>query len=282
MVLRTSESTKIGRGLAVAAVVVAAMLLTAVLPAAAADEKPKTTYTRVALWDVERAHWGGFVAMFESHEKAILEKLMADGLITEWGIDAEGLHHPEGYTHSTWYSAGSLGALARASEAFDAAWKEMGEDKVKAIDTEFAAMIVKHRDYLLRTENLRSAAATLDGGYYHGHFIQVTRGKGADFDSYYESRMKPVYESLLQQGVVAAYGLSSEEITTDHPMNHTVWYMVRDAAGLDAVKAAFEAVTDGMSEEERRARRASFMDLVEEDTYRENITSLIHWSSKAN
>jgi hypothetical protein len=267
-------------------VVAAAVLLVALvaLPqvAAGADEKPKVTYTRVALWDVERAHWGGFVAMFESHEKAILEKLMADGLIVEWGIDAEGLHQPEGYTHSTWYSAGSLGALARASEAFDAAWKAIGEDKVKAIDTEFAAMIVKHRDYLLRTENLRSAAATLDGGYYHGHSIQVTRGKGADFESYFESRIKPVYESLLQQGVVAAYGMSTEEITTEHPMGHSVWYMVRDAAGLDAVKAAFDAVSDGMSEEEKRARRASFMDLVEEDSYRENITSLIHWSSKAN
>lgn len=270
------------RSLALAAAVLMTVLVALPQVAAAADEKPKVTYTRVALWDVERAHWGGFVTMFESHEKAILEKLMADGLISEWGIDAEGLHHPEGYTHSTWYSAGSLGALARASEAFDAAWKAMGADKLKAIDTEFAAMIVKHRDVLIRTENLRTAAATLEGGYYHGHSIQVTRGKGSDFRSYYESRIKPVYEAQMQQGVVVAYGLSTEEITTDHPMGHSVWYMVRDAAGLDAVKAAFEAVSDGMSEEERRARQASFMDVVEEDSYRENITSLIHWSSKAN
>jgi hypothetical protein len=270
------------QALAAAAALAAVMVVAPAQPAAAADEKPKVTYTRVALWDVERAHWGDFVTMFESNEKAILEKLMADGHISEWGIDAEGLHHPEGYTHSTWYSAGSLGGLAKASEAFDAAWKAMGADKLKAIDTEFAAMIVKHRDYLLRTENLRSAAATLDGGYYHGHFIQVTRGKGSDFEGYFENRIKPVYESLMQQGVVVAYGMSAEEITTDHPMNHSIWYMVRDAAGLDAVKAAFDAVTDGMSEEERRARRASFMDLVEEDSYRENITSVIHWSSKAN
>ena len=123
------------RSLALAAAVLMTVLVALPQVAAAADEKPKVTYTRVALWDVERAHWGGFVTMFESHEKAILEKLMADGLISEWGIDAEGLHHPEGYTHSTWYSAGSLGALARASDAFDAAWKAMGADKLKAIDT---------------------------------------------------------------------------------------------------------------------------------------------------
>ena len=283
MRVRTTESSKSGNRLTrIAAVALLAVIVALPPVAGAADEKPTTTYTRVALWQVERAYWGDFVEMFEAFDQPIMEKLMAEGLISEWGIDAEALHHAEGYTHTTWYSAGSLGAVMEAGKAYDAAWQAMGEEKMKAADAKFAAMISLHRDVLIATENMRTAAATLDGGYYHGHHIEVTRGKGQEFKSYWEHRIEPVYHELFEKGIIVAYGLSREEITTEAPMAHTVWYMVRDGAGLDAVKAAFEARSDGMNEEERRARWTSFMDVVEEDSYREYFTSLIHWSSTAH
>jgi hypothetical protein len=248
---------------------------------AADDEKPKTTYTRVELWQVERARWGDYVEMFETYDQPILEQLMADGAITEWGIDAEVLHQPGGYTHSVWYSADSMGALAKAGEAYIAAWEAMDKESTKALDADFASMITKHRDYVVETEGQRSVAGNLDGGYYQAGLVQVSQGKDRAFHSYWNNRMKPVYEKLFDEGVVLAYGLSTEKITTDNPRLHSWWFIVKDADGLDAVDAAFDASWEAEDEEGRRARWASIMDVVDEDTYREDMTSIIKMSMSA-
>lgn len=249
--------------------------------ARAADDDTKTTYTRIELWQVERASWDSFVEMYEKYDQPIMEKLMADGAIIEWGIDAMALHSPEGYTHSTWYSAESLGALVKAGDAYDSAWKAMGKESSSNLEAEFAAMITKHRDYVTDTDALRAAAGTVDGGYYHGHSVLVKAGEHRGFHSYWDNRMKPIFESLFDKGVVLAYGLSTENIVTDNPRGHTWWYVVGDADGLDAVDAAFDAAWDTLDEEGRRARWASIRDVIEEGSYREELTSIIHWSTKA-
>lgn len=80
---------------------VATLLLgAAVIPPAAADdgEEHHPVYTRVALWQVDRADWRAFEEMFETHDKPILEKLFADGMDAveaafdaDWGgLDEEG------------------------------------------------------------------------------------------------------------------------------------------------------------------------------------------------
>jgi hypothetical protein len=265
----------------VAIALLAALIALPQIALAADDEEPTTTYTRVELWQVDRARWGDFVDNFKKYDAPILGKLMADGAISEWGIDAEVLHHPEGYTHSVWYSADSFGALAKAGDAYTAAWEAMDEKSMKALDADFASMILKHRDYAIDTDDMRSAAGTYESGYYHARYFQVTRGKHREYHSYWDNRVKPVFESLFEQGVVVAYGLSTETLTTDHPMGHTSWYVVKDAEGLDAVDAAFDASWDEIDGEGRRARWASIMDVIEEDTFRESMTSIILMSMTA-
>lgn len=283
MTMRTNTRTEGWlRISSLAAIVMLATLISIPQVARAADDDSKDTYTRVELWQVERASWDKFVEMFEQNDQPILEKLMADGAITEWGIDSQMLHSPEGYTHSIWYSADSMGALAKAGEAYDAAWKAMDKKSTANLDTEFASMITKHRDYMLKTENLRSVAGTFDGGYYHGQFVLVKQGKDRGFHSYWDNRLKPVFESLLEKGVVKEYGMSTEAIDTENPAGHTWWYVVSDADGLDAVDAAFDASWDDMDSEGRRERWAGIMDVVEEGSYHEDMTSIIHWSTKAH
>jgi hypothetical protein len=271
---------KIGR-IHIATALAALLVLTPMaVPSAWADdeEEEKSTYTRVALWEVDRDHWGAFTEFFEKNEQPIVEKLFSDGVITEWGIDANTLHKPDGYTHSTWYSADSMSALAKAGEAYDDAWKALGGD----LDKEFNAMIGRHRDYVLETEGMRASAATLDGGYFQGHTVQLAQGKGRDFNSYWEHRMKPIYEQLLTDGTIVAYGLSSEAVVTNHPRNIDWWYVMADADALDKVEIAFDSSWGDMDKEGRRARWVSIMDTVEEGTYRSWMTAIIHMQVAAH
>ncbi len=266
----------------IALIVALATLIAMPRVAQAADDEDTTTYTRVELWQVERTNWDEFAEMFKANDQPILEKLMTQGAITEWGFDSQVLHSPEGYTHSVWYSAESLGALTKAGEAYDAAWKSMDKDLKGSLDDDFASMITKHRDYVIKTDNLRSAAVTLDGGYYFSQSVVVQKNQFRGFNSYWENRIKPVYEALLEKGVVVAYGLSRESITTENPRLRWWWHVVRDADGLDAVDAAFDASWDAMDDEGRRARWMSITEIIEPDSYHEEMTSFIQWSVKAH
>lgn len=255
------------------------MGLALMAPPAAADhhEKPKPTYTRVALWEVDRNDWDAFAELFEKYDKPIMEKLMADGHIVEWGIDSMSLHKPEGYTHSTWFTAESMGKLEKALNAYIEAGREIGDD----VDAKFNAMVGRHRDFIARNEVHRSVATNLDSGYFMGLSVVVGWEHSEDFHAYYKNRIAPVYETLIENGDVVAYGLSTEEITTMEPGWHQIWYVTPTPDGIDAVDAAFDADWGDMDEEGRRARWLSIMHVVKPETKRNSMSYLIAGGMKA-
>jgi hypothetical protein len=262
------------------AVVVIAVALA--VPAAADDEeKHEPVYTRVALWQVDRGHWGAFVEMFETYDKPILEKMFANGQIVEWGMDSESLHEPDGWTHATYLSATSVGALEKAMAAYDEAWTEMAGERLEELDTKFADMITKHRDYLTQSR-MWSSAASFEDGYWRSMTVKVPREKDDDFHSYWDNRVKGVYKELLERGTIVAFGMSTEEIVTEEPGWHTMWYVTPSADGMDAVEAAFDADWGELDEEGRRARWVSIMDTIEEGSFRSNMSNIHHYQVKAH
>lgn len=279
MTRHETPTTRIAAAAFVAAVLVLLPPAAAVATADSHEAMPVTTYTRVALWEVDRDHWSAFVKLFEDHDQPIFEKLFADGLISEWGIDTAALHEPDGYTHSTWYSAPSMSALARAGEAYAKAWEALGTD----VDAEFNAMVGKHRDFIMESEGMRSVAATLDGGYFQGHMVKLASwAKEKDFRSYWKNRMAPVYEQLLADGAIVAYGISTEAVPTENPAGLEWWYVMPDAGGFDKVEAAFDASWGEMDEEGRRARWLSILDTVDESSYRSWLSTIIHTQMAAH
>jgi hypothetical protein len=250
------------------------ILALTVIPAAAEEEEMKPVFTRVAAWDVKRAHWDDFVEFMKERNRPVMEQLLADGVISEFGIDAESLHSPDGYSHSTWFSTNSMADMDKVFAAWKQADDKSDEPAQQAQNAMFDEMVVKHADFLMRTEYQRARKATVEGGYFQSAKFRVKMGKGKDYLSYYNHRIKPVYEQLLAAGDVVAFGRSEEEIVTGMPGAQFVWYVVEDGAGLDKVRAAFDAHWGEMDEEGRRARWTSIMDFVEEGSFRESLTHI--------
>lgn len=69
-------------------------------------------YTRIATWNIARVHWADFEKDLKKNEQPVMEKLLADGLINQYGLDATTVHTADGQTHSTWFSSRSLANLA--------------------------------------------------------------------------------------------------------------------------------------------------------------------------
>ena len=256
--------------------VVLSLLLLAV-PVLAQESGP--AYVRIEAWDVKRAQWSAFVKMYEKYDKPVYEKLFADDVITEYGIESAMLHNPEDYTHVTWHAATSMEAFGKVREAFEAAYKALGEEEM-ALDTEFANMLVKHRDVLWRTDYQKAKEAKLENAYYYEATVAVKLGQASSLVSYWNEHTKPLYQKLMDEGIIVAYGRSREEITTERENRRWSWYVVRNLAGHDKVQAAQRDSWDRMSEEQRRARWASIRAIVEPGSYREYMSRLHDWAVK--
>ncbi len=256
--------------------VVLSLLLLAV-PVLAQESGP--AYVRIEAWDVKRAQWSAFVKMYEKYDKPVYEKLFADDVITEYGIESAMLHNPDEYTHATWHAATSMEAFGKVREAFEAAYKALGEEEM-ALDTEFANMLVKHRDVLWRTDYQKAREAKLENAYYYEATVAVKLGQASSYVSYWNEHTKPLYQKLMDEGIIVTYGRSREEITTERENRRWSWYVVRDLAGHDKVQAARRDSWDRMSEEQRRARWASIRAIVEPGSYREYMSRLHDWAVK--
>ena len=95
---------------------------------------------------------------------------------------------------------------------------------------------------------------------------------GADYRRAWEKYNKPVYDKLVADGVVLAYGLAAEEVKTDGDFTHFVWVATANMAAADKIGPAFTADRARRSEEERTAITDTFLSLIEPDMSRSIVT----------
>ena len=239
----------------------------------------ETLYTRGGFWEVPRTKWKAFGEFFEKFEKPVLDRMLSEGVIEEYGIDAFSLHHPDGYTHSTWFSATSMAGLEKVLDAFEEA-AEAQSTSGDNVNDEFAGMVTKHRDSILRSISHGAKSVQLDDGYFMGTMSRVKRGKGREYRKTWEAYVKPVYEQLLADGTIVAYGLDTAYIHTEKPGDRMSWYIISNMEADEKVEAAFDAAWDTLSETDREARRALFWEMIEEGSHRDDMTRIIHYAHK--
>jgi hypothetical protein len=85
---------------------VAVGLMVVISPGRAQAPDRTIVYSRIANWQIARPNWDAYAADLQKNTVPILEKLLVDGVITEYGVASAAVHTPDGYTHSTWSKGG--------------------------------------------------------------------------------------------------------------------------------------------------------------------------------
>jgi hypothetical protein len=171
------------------------------------------------------------MAKVSEQERALQDKLMADGTIVAYG-EYENVVHTEGQlTHGTWFSANSEEAILKALEAF--------MSRPDATGPVLAAS--KHWDYLMTSRMNNSRPGKFTGGYLSIHSWDVKPGHSRDFRALMKAKIVPVLDKLIADGVLILYSVDYQTVHTDDPNREEVAYITADASGLDKVSKAFEA-----------------------------------------
>jgi hypothetical protein len=249
----------------------------AVVPASRAQDQP-VVYTRVAQWQIARPHWSAYEKDLKKNTVPVMEKLLADGVIVEFGADRQSVHTPDGYTHSTWFSAKSLANLEKALDTLVESESKLTPEERRRGDTDFAG--TRHADLILRSVQFRNRTVKTEKGYGTVSVQKMLPGKAQDYQDLWDKYTKPILEQLYKDGAVTAYGIDTELVHTGDQSLRFFWQVMPDAEALDKVEAAFDAARQKRTPEERRAIGQAFAELRDANAHRDSQANIVVYIAK--
>jgi hypothetical protein len=231
-----------------------------------------------------------FMTLVKTVGAPVRDKLMADGVVLGWGIETPVLRYPGGTTHLIWFSVANWSGVEKVLSAMEAQLQKMYAEDAKRTQSAHASKqkppmttmerqaavfdMSKTRDWLARdlvaNYGPPPAAGVLPVTRYN--FIKVKPGKAAEYRQTWEKYNKPVFDKLIADGALLAYGLSVEEVKTDGNFTHFVWMAAADMSGMDKIGAAFAAERARRTDAERASITELFANVTEPDMARSIVT----------
>jgi len=221
-----------------------------------------------------------FMNLIKTVGAPVRDRLMADGVILAWGMETPILRYPGGTTNLIWFTVANMEGVEKVLIAMEAqqarldAEAKANNSKGPSERIRDAVDMSKTRDWLT-TDLVFQAGPNPAPGVLpvtRYNFIKVKPGKGADYRRTWEKYNKPVFDKLLADGVILAFGLTTEAIKTDGDFTHFVWMATANMAGLDKIAAAFAADRARRSADEQNSITQAFTDITEPDQARSIVT----------
>jgi hypothetical protein len=225
-----------------------------------------------------------FLDLVKTVGQPVRDKLMADGVVLAWGVEASMLRVPGNGTHWIWYAVNDWSGIEKVdaamraqiaklspTDSMGAAGKKGGKPAASVNDRlrEIADMSKTH-DYVTR-DLVSNESPTTPAGvlpFTRFAFVKVKPGKGGEYRRAWEKYNKPVFDKLVADGVILGYGLDVEEVRTSGEFTHFTWADIKDLTAMDKLRAAFIADRERRTQEEQDAISNLFSSLVDADASR--------------
>ena len=231
-----------------------------------------------------------FMNLVKTVGAPVRDKLMAEGVVLAWGIETPVLRSPGGTTHLIWFTVANWDGVEKVLNGMEAQLAKLAADEAKAAEAPRAKRQQPAKTTAERTREVFDMSKTRDWltrdlvsgfgpppsagslPFVRYNFVKVKPGKGPAYRSAWEKYSKPVYDKLVADGVVLAYGLAAEEVKTDGDFTHFLWVATANMAAADKIGPTFAADRARRSEEERNAITDTFLSLIEPDMSRSVVT----------
>ena len=221
-----------------------------------------------------------FMNLIKTVGAPVRDKLMAEGVVQAWGMETPLLRSPGATTHLIWFAVANWDGVEKVMNGMEAQQAKMAAAEVQSKAKTTAERqretldMSKTRDWLTRdivaSFGPNPAAGILPITRYN--FVKVKPGKGGEYRATWEKYNKPVFDKLLADGVVLAFGLAAEEVKTDGDFTHFVWMATANMSGLDKIAAAFGADRARRTEAERKEITEAFTNVTDPDMSRSMVT----------
>jgi len=252
------------------------------------SQMPKQPLTFWYEYSINPGKEADFMELVKSVGQPVRDKLMDEGVVLAWGLEVDLLRIPGGATHIIWYSVADYAGVEKVDTAMRAQIAKLDEEASKSgmmkKGTRTAGVsdrlrdiadMSKTHDFLTRDLVFNVASGAPPANllpWTRFAFVKVKPGKGPEFRRAWDKYNKPIYDKLLADGVIVAYGLSIEEIRTEGDFTHFTWFVTKELGDMEKVRSAFLADRDRRSQEEQDAMTNLFSGLLDLDASRQEVT----------
>jgi hypothetical protein len=111
----------------------------------------RKSYINIGYYSSKPGKAGEAKEFWDEVAKPVYEQLLADGVITEYGLAVPAVHHGENHTHMGWYGSKDLATRDKVTAAFDASNAARSEEEGEALGKRWAETFEpeKHSDQIL-------------------------------------------------------------------------------------------------------------------------------------
>lgn len=244
--------------------VMAALIL---LPTIAAAQEEPMLLTWAGMVNIKPGADPQFEKAFEKYSRPLLDQLVADGKATSWALGYE-LAGPGGYDYVMWVNALGWAGIGGIEAAFDSQYEGLSEEGLAAMIEGWAAAIEPGNDQtLLLRHTVFNASSDAESKYLRLSHYTVKPGYGGDLMKMYKSFWVPIYNQLVETGVISGYGMAEQAVHSDSSFTHEAWITFSSLAALDKVDQAIEEAWAEVSDGDGVARKIAFMKMVKPEAH---------------
>ncbi len=234
--------------------------------AALAQQPEPLTY--MAEYRVKPGQQSAYLDWVKKHHQPLFDRLLSEGTVQGWGVEATEIHRDGGTTHMFWYVTADYAGLGKVRDRLRALTLTDGERGAfwEAVDP------AGHHDHLNRSIIFKlGEQAPTASSYTSYSVVKVQPGKGNEWRELFEKYNKPVLDQLVADGTLMEYGVDVETYHTEDPAYRLVWLVLPDLAAHDMLNAAFEADRAARGERERATINLQFENVTVPDAHRDYL-----------
>lgn len=259
--------------------VVVLLVASLVVPALAFAEDAPRPITVASFFKVMPGKGETVKDLFKKYDKPVLDKLMAEGTITGWGVGRPWVHTNGAWNLLFWINALDMGAHEKVDQAFEAAEKGRSAAENKKIEDTFYAAVAMdaHRDGVYRQvagKMGRPPASPEGKGYLWLAYYTAKPAKGDDVTSFFGAVVQPVMDNLVAEAVIGGYGLVVPTVHVAGAPTHIAWYWVDSLASIDKVQAALRGARERRSSEQNAELDARADGIFEPGTHFDDLVQV--------
>jgi hypothetical protein len=248
---------------------IACLMLAASAPLQAqAQGNDQTVYTYVSQFQVPRASWTQFAADTDRTAKPILQRLLADGTISSWGLFENIVHTADGMTNGSWWQSSSLAGITRVLDELRKAGPSSGQ-----------LASTKHEDYLLRTVEHWGHAGNQSSGYLRVVSVSTQPGKADEYLEAVKKYLVPTFDQQLKNGNLISWSYDTQFVNTGPPSGRSLVFLYPDATTMDKAVTAVIGTINNMSPDDKKGWQDALAATTVADSRRDfmaRITSSAH------
>jgi hypothetical protein len=259
--------------------VVVLLVASLVVPALAFAEDAPRPITVASFFKVMPGKGETVMELFKKYDKPVLDKLMAEGTITGWGVGRPWVHTNGAWNLLFWINALDMGAHEKVDQAFEVAEKGRSAAENKKIEDTFYAAVAMdaHRDGVYRQvagKAGRPPASPEGKGYLWLAYYTAKSAKGDDVTSFFGAVVQPVMDKLVADAVIGSYGLVIPTVHLAGAPTHIAWYWVDSLASIDKVQAALRGAREKRSSEQNAELDARADGIFEPGTHFDDLVQV--------